>query len=66
MTARNHVSVWRVTPARPARPVVLPTFRLRAPGADIVKAFDLRAKANWSDDQGFRVSPTRIAFKGHF
>ena len=27
---------------------------------------DLRARAEWSDDQGFRVTPTRVAFKRRF
>ena len=27
---------------------------------------DIRAKSGWSDDQGFRVSPTRVAYKRRF
>ena len=31
-----------------------------------VPEVDIRAKAAWSDDEGFRVSPTRVAFKRRF
>lgn len=34
--------------------------------AEEVPDVDLRARAEWSDDQGFRVSPTRVAFKRRF
>jgi hypothetical protein len=27
---------------------------------------EVRAKAEWSDDQGLRVSPTRLAYKSRF
>lgn len=27
---------------------------------------NIRAKSGWSDDQGFRVSPTRVAYKRRF
>ena len=27
---------------------------------------DLRARSEWSDDQGFRMTPTRVAFKRRF
>lgn len=27
---------------------------------------ELRARAEWSDDQGFRVTPNRVAFKRRF
>ncbi|RAK62058.1 hypothetical protein [Phenylobacterium kunshanense] len=27
---------------------------------------DLRARSEWSDDEGFRVTPTRVAFKRRF
>ena len=48
-----------------------PALNLHAPGAlltepnEIVEVY-IRAKSEWSDDQGFRVSPTQVAFKQRF
>ena len=34
--------------------------------ADEIPDVDVRPKAEWSDDQGWRASPTRVAFKRRF
>ena len=46
------------TTTRPA------TLKLSAP--DEVPNVDVRPKAEWSDDQGWRATPTRVAFKRRF
>lgn len=33
---------------------------------DEIPDVELRAKDEWTDDQGFRVSPTRVGFKSRF
>ncbi|MEW5687825.1 MAG: hypothetical protein AB1942_23165 [Pseudomonadota bacterium] len=33
---------------------------------DSPPSVDLRARSEWSDDQGFRMTPTRVAFKRRF
>lgn len=62
---------WRApateaAPAPTARPEPL---KLR-PGAGLddvdTPQVDIRAKAEWSDDQGLRASPTRVSFKQRF
>jgi hypothetical protein len=49
----------------------LPTQLLRnaprlAADPDDIPVVEVRAKAEWSDDQGLRVGPTRIAYKSRF
>jgi hypothetical protein len=39
---------------------------LRLSAANEVPQVDIRPKDEWSDDQGFRVGPTRVAFKRRF
>jgi hypothetical protein len=39
---------------------------LRLSAADEVPQVDIRAKDEWSEDQGLRVGPTRVAFKRRF
>ena len=34
--------------------------------AEDIPEVEIRPKAEWTDDQGFRVSPTRVAFKRRF
>lgn len=38
----------------------------KAEPAQTVPDFDVHAKPEWSDDQGFRISLTRVAFKTRF
>ena len=40
------------------------TLKLSAPAE--IPQVDVRPKAEWSDDQGWRASPTRVAFKRRF
>lgn len=39
---------------------------LRLSAAEDLPEVDIRPKGEWSDDQGLRVSPTRVAFKRRF
>lgn len=39
---------------------------LRLSAADEIPQVDIRPKGEWSDDEGLRVSPTRVAFKRRF
>lgn len=39
---------------------------LRLSAAEDIPEVDIRPKGEWSDDQGLRVSPTRVAFKRRF
>lgn len=60
----------------PALPRVLPSpaqapLKLKAPATlddsdEPAPAVELRAKSEWSDDQGFRASPTRVSYKLRF
>ncbi len=48
-----------------------PALNLHPPSALLTQPtesveVDIRAKSEWSDDQGFRVSPARVAFKRRF
>lgn len=47
-------------------PPTQPRLRLSAVDVDEVPDVDIRAKDEWLDDQGLRVSPTRLAFKQRF
>lgn len=47
----------------PTEPHVAP---LRLSAADEVPSVDIRPKDEWSNDQGLRVAPTRVAFKRRF
>lgn len=47
--------------ASPRKLNLNPTLELGSP-----PEVDLRARAEWYDDQGFRLSPTRVAFKRRF
>ena len=47
----------------PSRPQVA---ALRLSTADEVPQVDIRPKDDWADDDGFRVGPTRVAFKRRF
>jgi hypothetical protein len=39
---------------------------LRLSAAEDIPQVAIRPKGDWSDDQGLRVSPTRVAFKRRF
>jgi len=45
---------------------IRPPLHLRAVDPEDLPQVDLRAKDEWLDDQGFRVAPTRVAFKQRF
>ena len=47
--------------ASPRRLILNPTLEIGS-----LPEVDLRARAEWYDDQGFRLSPTRVAFKRRF
>jgi hypothetical protein len=47
----------------PTEPRIAP---LRLSAAEDVPTVDIRPKYDWSDDQGLRVGPTRVAFKRRF
>ncbi len=61
----------RPSPPARARTAARPVLKLtrpqaaKAPAARVPEV-DIRAKAAWSDDEGFRLSPTRLAFKRRF
>jgi hypothetical protein len=57
---RRPYDLPRSDPARRA------PLRLSAAEPDAIPEVDIRAKAEWADDQGFRFSPTRVAFKRRF
>lgn len=62
----------RAPAVRPlARTLSRPALKLPRPhpagvATDEVPEVDIRAKAAWSDDEGFRVTPTRVAFRHRF
>ena len=58
----------RPAPAEPA-PLRAAPLKLKARtalDAHEVPAVELRPKAAWLDDQGFRATPTRVSFKQRF
>jgi hypothetical protein len=50
----------------PEVPPTQPRLKLSAADVDDTLEVDIRAKDAWLDDQGLRVSPTRLAFKRRF
>jgi hypothetical protein len=68
--APTRVSVLTQKVARAARrtpPVALaPAPALRLSTDDEVPHVDVRPKDEWRDDEGLRVTPTRVAFKRRF
>ena len=52
----------------PDVPPTQPTPRLKLSAVDVDKVpdIDIRAKGEWLDDRGLRVSPARLAFKRRF
>jgi hypothetical protein len=50
----------------PEVPPTQPRLKPSAVDIDDTLEVDIRAKAAWLDDQGLRVSPTRLAFKRRF
>ena len=57
----------RATPAHRTRLAGRPAIKLNADvEPDEIPDVELRAKDTWTDDQGFRVSPTRVGFKSRF
>ena len=60
-----------VTQFRPAgqanMPAYRPALKLNTPtDPDEIPDVEVRAKAQWSDDQGLRVGPTKLAYKSRF
>lgn len=53
-------------PHRLPQPPTEPRVKLRLSSAEEVPQVDVQAKDEWFDDQGLRVSPTRVAFKQRF
>lgn len=58
---RTPKSLRRVNLAAPSA-----SAALRLSAAEDIPEVDIRPKGEWSDDQGLRVSPTRVAFKRRF
>jgi hypothetical protein len=54
---------YELPPTDPNRPAPL---RLSAVEPNQAPEVNIRAKTEWADDQGFRLSPTRLAFKRRF
>lgn len=52
-----------IRPAQTARPALKLSASV---DPDDVPEVEVRAKAEWSDDQGLRVGPTRLAYKSRF
>ena len=65
--ARTFAVVEQPLPTGPraTRPRALNLKARTAPDAD-TPPVDIRAKADWSDDQGFRASPTQVSYKLRF
>lgn len=66
---RDLIAAERPSRSKPAPGA--PPLHIKPRVADLSRAtqgpdYDVRPKPEWSDDQGFRVSPTRVAFKGRF
>ncbi|WP_293676700.1 hypothetical protein [uncultured Phenylobacterium sp.] len=68
---RDAAALWRTPAPRSAprstahsRTLKLPPRLAIADGE--VPEVDIRAKADWSDDQGLRASPTKVSFKRRF
>jgi hypothetical protein len=57
--------MW-AAPAAARKPMVLQLRTRAASDSTDTPTVDVRAKDGWSDDQGFRLSPTRLAFKRRF
>ena len=57
--------VLRPAGVPPTQPRQRP-LKLTAADPSDIPDVDVRAKDAWSDDQGFRVSPTKLAFKRRF
>jgi hypothetical protein len=49
-----------------SQPRVLKIKARSALDSDAPPPVDIRAKAEWSDDQGFRASPTKVSYKLRF
>lgn len=58
---RTPKSLRRVNLAPPGA-----SMALRLSAAEDIPEVDIRPKGAWSDDEGLRVSPTRVAFKRRF
>ena len=64
VTARVARILRRPEAVPPTDPAAGPRVSSVEPG--VAPQVELRARAEWTDDQGFRVSPTRVAFKRRF
>ena len=65
LTIHRDVTVLRPAGLPPTEPERR-GLKLNAADPDDILKFELRAKAAWSDDQGLRVGPTRLAYKSRF
>ena len=71
MTPRRAAAEWRAPPAETAplptdrpQPLKLPP-RIALEDHEVPQV-DIRAKAEWTDDQGLRASPTKVSYKHRF
>ena len=71
LNARDAAAEWRAPttqtsplPTDRPQPLKLPP-RIALADGDVPQV-DIRAKAEWSDDQGLRASPTKVSFKRRF
>lgn len=60
LNLQREATTWVATAKRPALKLN-PTS-----DPDEIPEVEVRAKAEWSDDQGLRVGPTRVAYKSRF
>lgn len=63
--ALDRATIARLT-AAPLRKSAPPLKLVAAIEPGDIPDVDVRAKEAWSDDQGFRVTPTKLAFKRRF
>jgi hypothetical protein len=67
LTIHRDVAVLRPAGVPPTQPDHR-GLKLNAANADPddIPEVEIRAKAEWTDDQGLRVGPTRLAYKSRF
>ncbi len=67
--SQSRTTVAALTPLRARGAPRVVALNMKTRKADLTPVapdFEVRAKPEWSDDQGFRISPTRVAFKSRF
>ena len=72
LSERDAAAQWRAPRTQTAplptdrpQPLKLPPRIALADDGDVPEV-DIRAKAEWSDDQGLRATPTKVSFKRRF